>query len=232
MGVEVGVAALLGGWVGVLADRAAGRFPWPKETPARRLWRDNVRPGASAVHPAVLAVVTAVLFGLAALRFGAAPELAAYLVASGAGVLLAVVDLQHRLLPNRVVLPAIAAVAVLLGVAAAVDGTAAPLVRALIGGVVLFLAFFVLAFISPASLGMGDVKLAALLGLLLGWVGWPAVLLGALAGFVLQAVLSLGLLAARRIGLQGHLPFGPAMLAGAAVVVALPGLLAGGLSAL
>jgi leader peptidase (prepilin peptidase)/N-methyltransferase len=230
--VLTAVAALLGAGVGVLADRAAGRFPWSRETPARQLWRENVRPGASAVHPVVLAVGTAALFALAVLRFGAAPEVAAYLVAAGAGVLLAVVDLQHRLLPDRVVLPTIATVAVLLGLAAAVDGTVAPLVRALLGGVVLFVVFFGLALLSPASLGMGDVKLAALLGLVLGWLGWPAVLLGALAGFVLQSVLSLGLLATRRIGLKGHLPFGPAMLAGAAVVVALPGLLGGGLAAL
>ncbi len=66
---------------------------------------------------------------------------------------------------------------------------------------------------------MGDVKLAALLGLYLGWLGWTAVLLGALAGFVVQAVAALVLLAARRITLRGDLPFGPAMLIGAALVV-------------
>jgi len=77
----------------------------------------------------------------------------------------------------------------------------------------------VLALASPGGLGMGDVKLAALLGLYLGWLGWAAVVLGALAGFVVQAVVALALLAARRIGLRGELPFGPAMLAGAALVI-------------
>ena len=66
---------------------------------------------------------------------------------------------------------------------------------------------------------MGDVKLAALLGLYLGWIGWGAVVVGAAAGFVIQALLALVLLAGRRIGLRGELPFGPAMLLGAAVAI-------------
>ena len=85
----------------------------------------------------------------------------------------------------------------------------------------LFAAFLVLALVAPSGMGMGDVKLAALLGLYLGWLGWPAVALGAAAGFVVQAVVALALLATRRIGLRGELPFGPAMLAGAALVLGL-----------
>ena len=68
---------------------------------------------------------------------------------------------------------------------------------------------------------MGDVKLAALLGLHLGWLGWPVLVDGALAGFVVQAVLAVVLLATRRVGLRGAIPFGPAMLAGAALGIAL-----------
>jgi leader peptidase (prepilin peptidase)/N-methyltransferase len=68
---------------------------------------------------------------------------------------------------------------------------------------------------------MGDVKLAAVLGLYLGWLGWSALVDGALAGFVVQAVLALVLLAARRVQLRGAIPFGPAMLAGAALGIAL-----------
>jgi leader peptidase (prepilin peptidase)/N-methyltransferase len=74
--------------------------------------------------------------------------------------------------------------------------------------------------ISPRSIGMGDAKLAALLGLYLGWLGIPFLVLGITAGFVVQAVLALLLLATRRIGLRGELPFGPAMLLGAALAIA------------
>jgi leader peptidase (prepilin peptidase)/N-methyltransferase len=167
----------------------------------------------------VVTAVTALLFVLAALRFGVSAELPAYLVLATAGVLLAVVDLRRRLLPNRVVGPALVAGALLLTAAAAVDGRWDDLLRAGLGALVLFVVFLLLALISPSALGMGDVKLAGLLGLHLGWLSWDAVLLGAAAGFVVQAVLSLVLLATRRVGLRGELPFGPAMLLGAGVAV-------------
>ena len=85
---------------------------------------------------------------------------------------------------------------------------------------VLFAVYLFLALISPRSLGMGDVKLAGLLGLFLGWLGWDAVVVGAAAGFVVQALVALVLLAGRRIGLRSELPFGPAMLLGAALAIA------------
>lgn len=174
------------------------------------------------VSPPVPAIATAVLWGLAALRFGPSWQLPAFLLLAAAGVLLAVVDLEHRLLPNRVVGPAAVAGVVLLGIAAAAGGDGGSLVRAALGAVVLFAAYLVLALIAPSGMGMGDVKLAGLLGLYLGWLGWGAVVLGAVAGFVVQAVTALVLLATRRIGLRGELPFGPAMLAGAALVIAWP----------
>jgi leader peptidase (prepilin peptidase)/N-methyltransferase len=94
-----------------------------------------------------------------------------------------------------------------------------------LGAAALFAVYLSLALVSPGGLGMGDVKLAALLGLYLGWLGWAAVVLGALAGFVVQALVALVLLAIRRIGLRGELPFGPAMLAGAALAIGATALL-------
>ena len=212
--VAVG-AGLLGLVVGGLVNRAAGRFPWPASVPVR----DLVRPGAAAVRPPLVEVAAAVLFALVGLRFGLSWTLPAFLFLAGAGVLLAVVDLGHRLLPNRVVLPSLAAGAVLLLVAAAGQSAWTSLARAALGAAVLFLGYLALALISPSGLGMGDVKLAALLGLHLGWLGWGAVVVGAVAGFLVQAVLALVLLAVGRIGLRGELPFGPAMLAGAALAI-------------
>jgi leader peptidase (prepilin peptidase) / N-methyltransferase len=209
------VAAAAGVPVGRLVARAAGRYPWP----ARARLRDLVGPGPGAVRQPVLEIATAVLFGLTALRFGSSWELPVFALLAAAGLLLAVVDLRHRVLPNRVVVPALGAAAALLVVAAGAEGAWTSLLRAVLGAGVLFAAYLVLALLSPGSLGMGDVKLAALLGLCLGWLGWTAVVAGALAGFVVQAVVALGLLVTRRIGLRGELPFGPAMLAGAAVAI-------------
>jgi leader peptidase (prepilin peptidase)/N-methyltransferase len=209
------VALLLGAGVGRLVNRAAGRFPWPPDTGVREL----LGPGAVAVRAPGVEVATALLTALTVLRTGLSWELPAFLLLAVVGVLLAVVDLQHRLLPNRVVLPALAAGTALLLLPALADGAWDALLRAVLGAAALFAAYLVLALASPGGLGMGDVKLAALLGLYLGWLGWAAVVLGALAGFVVQAVVALALLAARRIGLRGELPFGPAMLAGAALVI-------------
>ena len=200
------VAAVLGLGIGHLANRLAGSFPWPGK---RRL----------AVRPPVVEAGTALLFALTALRFGLSWELPAFLFLAAAGVLLTVIDVQHKLLPDRVTLPAIGGGAGLLAVAALGTGEWPALLRAGLGAAVLFAAFLVLALISPRSLGMGDVKLAALLGLYLGWLGWPVLVFGAAAGFVVQAVLALALLVTRRIGLRGELPFGPAMLLGAALAI-------------
>lgn len=214
--VLCGVAGLV---AGLLMARAAASFPWTAEPPT------GTPPEGPAVPAAVLATATALLFVLAALRFGVTEELPAYLVLAAAGVLLAAVDLRHRLLPNRVVGPALVAGVLLLTAAAAVDDRWDDLLRAALGAVALFAAFLLLALISPSALGMGDVKLAGLLGLHLGWLGWDAVLLGAAAGFVVQAVVSLVLLVARRIDLRAELPFGPAMLAGAGLAIGAGGLL-------
>ena len=205
------VSGVLGVAVGIAANRAAGRYPWTGDG------------GGPVVRPPGVELGTALLFLLTGLRFGWSWELPPFLLLAGVAVLLTLVDLQHRKLPNRVLVPAIAVGAVLLAVAAVATGNWHALLGAGLGAVVLFTVFLVLALASPKSLGMGDVKLAALLGLYLGWLGWDAVLLGAAAGFVVQAVVVLVLLAARKVTLRGELPFGPAMLLGAAVVIAWSG---------
>jgi leader peptidase (prepilin peptidase) / N-methyltransferase len=207
--------AVLGIGVGHLANRLAARFPLD----------DGHDATGPAVRPPVVELATALLFPLTALRFGLSWELPAYLFLAGTAVLLTVVDLQHQLLPNRIVVPSIGIGAALLAVAALGSGEWSPLLRAVEAAALLFVVFFVLVLISPRSIGMGDAKLAALLGLYLGWLGWEIVLLGIAAGFVVQAVLAGLLLATRRIGLKGQLPFGPAMLLGAALVIGWSGAL-------
>jgi leader peptidase (prepilin peptidase) / N-methyltransferase len=214
--VAVG-AGVLGAVAGSLVSRAAGRFPWPAGTRVR----DLVAPGSAAVRPPLLQAGTAVLLAATVLGVGLSWALPAFLLLAVAAVLLAVIDLRHRLLPNRVVLPTLVLGAALLLVAALADGAWPALIRAVLGAAALFAVFLVLAVISPSGLGMGDVKLAAVLGLFLGWLGWGAVLVGAVAGFVIQALLALVLLALRRVRRDSDLPFGPAMLVGAAVTIAL-----------
>ena len=155
----VGGCALLGLVMGVVVNRVAGRYPWGSG-------------GATpAVRPPVVELATALLFALTALRFGLSWELPAFLFLAGVGMLLAVVDARHKTLPNRVTLPSIGIGAALLAVAAFATGEWAALGRAALSAAVLFVLFFVLVLVSPRSIGMGDAKLAALLGLYLGWLG-------------------------------------------------------------
>jgi leader peptidase (prepilin peptidase)/N-methyltransferase len=149
------------------------------------------------------------------LRFGWSPQLPAWLWFVAVGLLLAVVDLRTMLLPNRVLLPGLVGGLVLLAAAAAADGSWSALGRAALAGGAAFAVLLALALVAPTGMGMGDVKLAGLLGLYLGWLGWPVVLTGLFLGFFLQAVIGVALLVARRAGRRTELPFGPALLGGA-----------------
>jgi leader peptidase (prepilin peptidase)/N-methyltransferase len=77
--------------------------------------------------------------------------------------------------------------------------------------------------VSPEGLGLGDVKLLGLLGLVLGWAGWGVLLAGVFLGLVAGAVVSMFLLVTRRAGWRTALPFGPPLLAGAVLALALGG---------
>jgi len=216
LAVTVAVAALAGAGIGHLANRLGGAFPWTGDQGRR-----------TAVRLPVVELGTALLFALTALRFGQSAELPAFLFLAGAGVLLGLIDARHKLLPDRVTLPSIGITTVLLALAALGSGHWAAFGRAVVGAVILFVVFFVLVLVSPRSIGMGDAKLAALLGLGLGWLGATVLVLGIAAGFVVQALLALVLLATRRVGLRGELPFGPAMLIGAGLVALANGALPG-----
>lgn len=166
---------------------------------------------------AAVSVVLGLLAGAAA-RWSAV--LPAYVVLAAVSVVLVVVDVAHHRLPNRVLYPGAVASAVLLAVAAAVQHDWWDVLRAGEAAGAVYVVFFVLALISPRSLGMGDVRLAALLGAYLGFRSWPLVYLGLLAGFVIAAGIAVVLLAARRATRTTALPFGPALILGTLLVLA------------
>jgi leader peptidase (prepilin peptidase)/N-methyltransferase len=165
------------------------------------------------------ALATAVSFGLLAWRFGLDPVLPALLALAATGVVLSIVDLTEHRLPNAVLLPTLILLAVLLVLASALSGEWMSLLWALAGGAGMFALYLALALISPSGMGMGDVKFAAPLGLVLGWFGWAVWIWGVLAGFVIGGVVSLIALALRRVSLRGSIPFGPSMLAGALLAI-------------
>lgn len=169
---------------------------------------------------------TAVLaFGLSALlawRFGTSAELPAYLVLAVIGVQLARIDILHHLLPDRLVLPLLGAGLLLLTFPAAVAGDAGSLLRGIAGAVTLFILYLIMGLTSGNGIGMGDVKLAAPLGLYLGYLGWSQLFYGGALGFVAGGLASLVLVLKNRGNKPKEVPYGPSMLgAGLAVILLL-----------
>ena len=150
--------------------------------------------------------------------------LPAYLYLGVVGVALASIDLDVHRLPDVLVLPSVPVVLVLLLVPSAAGGQWGALGRAALAGVVLFAGYFLLMIVSPGGggLGFGDVKLSIVLGMLLGWVGWGPVIVSVMAAFVLGGLVSVVLLALRRVSRQSSIAFGPAMIAGAWVALVFP----------
>jgi len=169
------------------------------------------------------AAITAVTFGALTLRFGLSWILPALLAFAAASTVLTLVDLAEKRLPNAVIFPTLGAVAALLLVPTWVSGEWIALLWAAVGSAGMFVVYFVLALISPSSMGMGDVKLALVIGLLLGWFGLNAWLIGLLAAFVVGGLVALVALLLRRVTLRGSIPFGPSMLAGALVALLVVG---------
>jgi len=144
-------------------------------------------------------------------------ELVAFALLALACALLVVIDLAVYRLPDIIVGPMYAVLLLALGVQAAVDGDWSRLGRAAAGGAVLAVGYLVLALLIPSGLGLGDVKLAGVLGIFLGWTGWPNVFVGTLAAFALNAIVVTVLLLSRRVTRKGATAFGPWMVAGAAI---------------
>ncbi|MCX4548527.1 A24 family peptidase [Streptomyces sp. NBC_01387] len=231
------IAACFGAAAGVLLPRPAYRLavepgtPWQDTTPSGQPiagWLGPARAGDGWYGPGtpVTATVTALCCAALAAAAGPVPELAVWVLLAPALVLLGMVDRAVQRLPDVLTLPILAATAALLGAAALVPGAKGSWTAALLGGLALGGGYFVLFVINPNGMGFGDVKLAAGLGVALGWYGWGVLLLGAFAGFLYGALYGAALMVRGRAGRKTSMPFGPFMVAGA-----FTGLLLGGFGA-
>lgn len=134
-------------------------------------------------------------------------------------IALAAIDLDCHRLPNAIVLPSYPVLAVLLAAPALWQQDYWPLLRAAIGAVALFGSYFALALAYPKGMGFGDVKLAGLIGGVLGWLSYAALVVGAFAAFLLGGLVGIVVIASRRGTGKTPLPFGPFMIAGVAVAL-------------
>ncbi|MEU6379987.1 A24 family peptidase [Streptomyces sp. NPDC046909] len=226
-------AALWGAAAGALLPRAAYRF----SAPAGEDWREACPEG----HPlrgwlgrgrcgkcpqktygpsaVLLSVATALISAALATATGTRPEIGVWLLLAPVCVLLTVVDFRVKRLPDPLTLPLAGAALVLLGAVALVPEHAGEWLTALYGCLALAGGYFVLFLINPAGMAFGDVKLALGLGAVLGWYGWPTLMLGTFAGFLLGGLYAGGLVAVRKAGRKTAIAFGPFMIAGAFVGV-------------
>jgi leader peptidase (prepilin peptidase)/N-methyltransferase len=156
-------------------------------------------------------IAAAAVLGAIACTVGPRPELVAFAWLAVLCVALATIDLIVYRLPDRLTLPAYPVLTALLAGAALMSSDPGAFLRAVLAGVALVACYLVLALISPGNLGLGDVKLAGPLGMVLGWVGWRPVLLATVLAFVLCGLVGAVLLAVRRARAGTALPLGPFM---------------------
>ena len=175
-------------------------------------------------RPAVMALCAAVLLAGFAIRIGTAPELAAYGV-FGLGLLaITAVDVEHRIVPVRLLYPTLIPMMMMLAYASWLDHRWTALLVAAVSGLGAFLAFFAIHLVQPQGMGFGDVRLAGLVGLGVAWLGdgWRGAGFAALAlgvAFLLGALVGVGLMIVKGAGRKTAVPFAPFLAAGAVIVV-------------
>lgn len=173
----------------------------------------------SARYP-LTELITGILFGLSAWKFGFSFEAFAFAAFFWMLVVLTFIDLEHKLLPNRVVYPSFVAGWVVLTIAALVAGEPRRLIDAALGAAIFGGFFFLLAFLVPAGMGMGDVKLAFVLGTFVGYLDAPGLVLVAmflsfLSGGVIGGIAAVLLKGGRKM----KVPFGPFLALGTVAAI-------------
>jgi leader peptidase (prepilin peptidase) / N-methyltransferase len=145
--------------------------------------------------------------------------LPAYLLLAGITVVLGVTDIDHKLIPNRVLYPGTAVAFVLLVAGALIENQTDRLVPAAIGGAGYFAALFFVYIVARGGFGFGDVKLALLLGAMTAFQSQRVVLLAVFFTGVIGGIPALVMLVSRRARFTDEIPYGPPMLAGAWVAL-------------
>jgi leader peptidase (prepilin peptidase)/N-methyltransferase len=226
-------ATILAATAAAFVPRIAYRLAVPFGAPARpacadcsRPFRSGpagwVRPGAAcpcAPAPWQVVLGAAAAAALTGWFVGPGPILAVLVSVVVLGTLLAEIDLRCLRVPDPLVAMLAAVVVLPLTVIAAVEAEWTSIGRGFLAAGSVGLIHLVIAVLPSGGLGLGDVKLAAVLGFLLGWVGWPTVLLGLAVPHAINGPVVLVLLLRRRIGRRTALPLGPALLAGALIAV-------------
>jgi leader peptidase (prepilin peptidase) / N-methyltransferase len=160
-------------------------------------------------------LATGVLFAAAVAKFDVSLTAFAYAAFFWVLVVLTVIDLEHKLLPNRIVYPSFIVGWVVLTIDALVDSAPERLGDAALGALMFGGFFMIMGFIYPAGMGGGDIKLAFVLGTFLGYIDAPAVVVvGMFLSFFFGGLGSFAVIAFAGGGRKKQIPFGPFLAAG------------------
>jgi leader peptidase (prepilin peptidase)/N-methyltransferase len=167
-------------------------------------------------------LATGALAALAAVAVGDLAQwaaLPAFLLFAWLTVGLVWIDLDVHRLPVGLVVPSGGALLVLLAVASLASGGSRWL-GAVVGAAVMGAVYLLLGLLPGGGVGGGDIRLAPVIGALLGWLSLGHLVVGMAAGFLVGGVTAVVLLLGRRVGLKSSIAYGPAMCLGAWVAVA------------
>ncbi|NOY57174.1 MAG: prepilin peptidase [Actinobacteria bacterium] len=164
-------------------------------------------------------VFTAGVFGASAWFIGQQWILIPYLWFAAVTIVLALTDLDHHRIPNRILYPGTIVGLLLLAGGAYADHAVENLPRALMGGAIYFVLLFIIALAARGGFGMGDVKLAFFLGLFLAYASWGTLVAGIFLAFSLGGLAAITLLVTRLRGRKDPIAFGPALIAGAWIAI-------------
>jgi leader peptidase (prepilin peptidase)/N-methyltransferase len=139
----------------------------------------------------------------------------AFLYFAAISILLTLIDLDTHRLPNSIVLPSYLVAGTLFFIAGWLIGDWYAVLRSGAGMAALYFFYFLLRAVRPGGMGGGDVKLAGVIGIYLGWLGWGSLAVGSFAAFLFGGVFGVALLVVRRAGRKTAIPFGPWMILGA-----------------
>jgi leader peptidase (prepilin peptidase) / N-methyltransferase len=192
--------------------------PWIQRIPVVSYLRGRgLRKGCGCkirIRDPLVELTTGIVWALVAARFGLSWVLPAFLAYATTLIVLSAVDFDERRIPNKVLGPMSIVGALLLAIAALGVGNPGILIRLAIGAFAYALPMLILGLVAPGAMGMGDIKLAAYIGMHLAWFSLIHVLVGAFAAFLIGSIVGLTLVALRKKGRKDTVPFGPSMALG------------------